>query len=110
MAVDALENMGKLFPDIDIEPIIDEEFRKSHRWKHILRQRDETEFRLSFIEINWDAKQALKKKNYAIVINMLEPYDGNCPAAVQKKLDTARALRQVEKNNKGIEGKINRNQ
>lgn len=44
-----------------IDSIIDFKFRQNPKWKHLLERRSDAEFRLSFIGINWDAKQAIKR-------------------------------------------------
>lgn len=91
-AVKALKNIDEEYEGLGIDSIIDVEFRQNPRWKHLLKKQSDIEFRLSFIGVNWDASQALENGDYAAVIEMLEPYDGECPEAVQKKLDTARKM------------------
>lgn len=75
----------------DIDRIIEIEFRQNKRWENLVRIRAEEEFKNHLIRLNWQAKKALKSKNYEEVIGLLDEYDGKLPKIAQQKLDIAKS-------------------
>ncbi|RLC14052.1 MAG: hypothetical protein DRI57_15125 [Deltaproteobacteria bacterium] len=89
-AVSVLEAVRTADTNLNIEEIIEKEFRQSSRWKHISELRNGIEFQSLIRSINWEARKALEKKDYRKVTELLGPYDGELPKSAQKKLDIAK--------------------